>query len=118
RYPEAFANAAGKARPPDVLFYRRNQIESVLRKRQLRDRAFPNLDSALLDPFSIGFAGHGDALLGMIQTVDFSLSRDGRQLAHRSASATTNVEDVALRWHRDVRQAPVGYLGMAARDVS
>src|SRR5262249_50828856 len=40
------------------------------------------------------------------------LSGHGRQLAHGSTSATTDVEDDVMRMYRNVRQAPVGYLGM------
>jgi hypothetical protein len=39
--------------PPEVGFYGRHQIEGVLRERQVRDRAFANLDAGLLDPFSV-----------------------------------------------------------------
>src|SRR5215472_10005144 len=88
-------------------FYSRDQIEDVFGKRQLRDTAFPNLDPADLDPLLVYLAGYGEALFGMIDTVDPSFGGGG-QLAHRSASATTDVEDTALDRYRNVRQPPIG----------
>jgi hypothetical protein len=48
---------------------------------------------ANIDPASIRPPGYRDALLRVIDAIDFALSDDRSQLAHRSASSTTYVED-------------------------
>ena len=118
RYPENFAHVTVKVGPPEVGFDGRDQVEGALRKWKLRDGALANLDAARLDPLFIYFTGDGDALFGMIDSVDLSLAGHGCQLAYRSAAATTDVEDPALRRDRNVRQAPVGDLGVAGVHVA
>jgi len=50
---EGFAHVTGQVGPPEVGFYRCDEIEHAVRKRQLRHRAVPDLDAAELDPLRI-----------------------------------------------------------------
>src|SRR5215472_4489521 len=110
---EHFAHVARQIRPPEVSFHGSDEIEHAVRKGQLRDRAVADLDPAESDPACIRSLGGSDALLGIIDAVDFSLRGYRRQFADGPAAATTDVEDGVIVTDGDVPQAPVGEPGMA-----
>jgi hypothetical protein len=110
---EDFAHVAGQVEPPEMGFDRRDQVEGGVWKRELRDRAFADFDAAARDPARVGFLAGGDAGVGKIDPVDPSLSGERGQFADGAAAAAADVEDGEVRRDRDVREAPVGELGMA-----
>lgn len=110
---EHFARVAGQIRPPEVSFHGGDEIERAVRKRQLRNRAVADLHAAEIDPACIRSLGRGDALVGIIDAVDFSLRSHRRQFADGPTSATTDIEDGVIVADGDVPQAPVGEPGMA-----
>src|SRR5216684_2333576 len=112
QHSEDFAHVTRQVRPPEVRFHRGDQIERVRRKRQLRYRSLPDLDTCLIYPLPVDFGGHSHARPGMIDAADFSLCGGRRQLTHRSASAASHVEDGGVLFYRNVRQPPVRYFGM------
>ncbi len=75
---EDFAYVTGQVGPPEVGFHGRDEIEHAARKRQLRNRATPDLDAAEIYPSCIRSLCCGDALVGIIDAVDFSLRGDRR----------------------------------------
>ena len=75
---EDFAHVAGQIRPPEMSFHGGNEVELAVRERQLRNRTEPYLDAAEIDRARIGSLGCCDALLGIIDAVDFSLCGDRR----------------------------------------
>src|SRR6266403_4808503 len=75
---EDFAHVTGQVGPPKVGFHGRDEIEHAVRKRQLRNRTAPDLDAAEIHPSCIGSLCCGDALVGIIDGVDFSLRGDRR----------------------------------------
>ena len=75
---ENFAHVPWQIGPPEVGFHGGGEVERVGRKWQMRNRAVADLNAAKLYPPSIRFLCYGDALLGIIHAVDFSLLGDCR----------------------------------------
>ena len=75
---EDFAHVTGQVGPPEVCFHGSYQIERAIRKRQLRNRAVPDLDAAEIYPSRIRSFCCRDAFVGIIEAVDFSLCGDRR----------------------------------------
>ncbi len=75
---EDFAHITGQVGPPEVHFLGSDEIERAIRKRQLRHRAVPDLDAAEVYPLCIRYFCCGDALVGIIDAVDFPLRGDRR----------------------------------------
>ncbi len=103
QYSEDFAHVARQVGPPEVCFHGRDEIEHALRKRQLRHRAAPDLHAAEIYPLCIRSFCCGDAFVGIIDAVDFSLRGHRRQLTDGPAAATTYIEDGVMVLYRDVR---------------
>jgi hypothetical protein len=70
---EDFAHVPWQIGPPEVCFHGGGE-----RKRQLRNRAVADLNAAKIYPPSIRSLCYGDALLGIVHAVDFSLLGDCR----------------------------------------
>src|SRR6266513_3009595 len=75
---ENFAHVTGQVGPLEVCFHGRDEIEHAVRKRQLRNRAVPDLDAAEIYPSYVGSLCCGYALVGIIDAVDFSLRSNRR----------------------------------------
>ena len=75
---EDFAHVTGQVGPPEVCFHGSDDIEHAIRKRQLRHRPVPDLDAAEIYPLCIRSFCCGDALVGIIDAVDFPLRGDRR----------------------------------------
>ncbi len=75
---EDFAYVTGQVGPPEVGFHGRDKIEHAVRERQLRHGAVPDLNAAEIYPSGIRSFCCGDALVGIIDAVDFPLRGDRR----------------------------------------
>ena len=75
----------------------------VMQCTMYEDRRLPDFDAAKIDPSPICSLSCSDALLGIIDAVDFSLCGRRCQLANRSAASATYIEDRVVALYRDVR---------------
>jgi hypothetical protein len=80
-----------------------DEIERVVRKRELRDRAGANFDSPEFYPACAGFLRCDDALFGIINAVNFSLGGPRRQLVDRPTAATTYIQDCVVLLNGNAR---------------
>jgi hypothetical protein len=90
----------------------RDQVKRARRKRQLRHRAFLNLNPPGMQPLLIHSPGHGDARFRKINSINFAFVRQRGEITHGSAATTTHIENCVVFSDRDMRQAPIGELGM------
>jgi len=112
QYSEDLTHIARQIRPPKVSLHSRSKIEHTVRKRQLRHRPLPDLHPAGVDLSCIESLRRGNALLGVINTIDLSLDSDRRQLTHRPPTPATDIENSVTLSHRNMPQPPVRQLGM------
>jgi hypothetical protein len=61
-----FLEVSGQVRPEVVCFHGSDDVEGVVRERQLRNGCLPYLDAAGLNPACVCSLGEGDAFLRIV----------------------------------------------------
>ena len=102
-----FVQVSGQLRPEVVCFYGSDEVEGVVRERQLRNGGLPYFDTAGLHPVCICSLGESDAFLGIVDAVHFTSGCDCGQLVDGSPAATTHIKNGVVVRYRGVLKAPV-----------
>src|SRR5438874_7704610 len=63
-----------------------------------------------VDPMRIRSSSSGHAVFRIIDSVNFSGTRQRCELVNRPAAATTDIKNLVVRLDRDMTQSPIGQL--------
>ncbi len=88
-------------------FYGGGEIEHLVREREVRNRAKPDLDTSQRNPLSVCLLAGGDTLLGMIHAIDSAFYGLRSQLVERPATPAANIKNRVLLLYVNVRQTPI-----------